>query len=69
MTKAELVRLLRKYPDDAKVRVSVSDADDTAFTDEVADLVENATADGPTVTIRGWVRSENEGACAPWSCK
>lgn len=63
MTVGELIEELSKMPKDAPVSVSVGDPKDTAFTDEVS----VRQGDGGQVVVDGWVSSDNENACAPWS--
>ena len=60
----ELIAALRAYPPQADVLLKIGDPQDTAFTNDVAvEPIVNGT-----VTLAGWVSSDNEDACAPWSC-
>lgn len=62
MMVADLIGALQRMDPAAKVVVSVADPKDTAYTDDV-----DAEARDGECRISGWVASDNEGACAPWS--
>jgi hypothetical protein len=66
MTVKQLMADLAKMPPDAKVRLSIGNPEDTAWTDEVQQV---DILPGGKVTVRGWVSSDNDGAFAPWSAK
>jgi len=62
MTVAELVALLQAMPQGALVSLAVADPKDTAYTDEVTGV--DLSKEG-TVSVRGWVASDNDGAFSP----
>jgi hypothetical protein len=63
MTVEELLAAFKGEDPKSLVRLSIGNPKDTCFTNEVTAVeVEEGTC-----TIRGWVASDNEEACAPWS--
>jgi hypothetical protein len=61
----DLIAALQKMPQDKEVQLSIGDAEDTAFTNELQEVREHEGY----VSINGWVSSDNNNACAPWSCQ
>jgi hypothetical protein len=61
----DLIAKLKEMPEDKEVQLSIGDAEDTAYTNEIQEVREHAGY----VSINGWVASDDETACAPWSCK
>jgi hypothetical protein len=63
----ELISALSKLPADAAVEILIRDARDTAYTKHILSVGEETSPTGHT-RIVGWVSSDDEDACAPWSC-
>lgn len=61
----DLIAKLKEMPEDKEVQLSIGDAEDTAFTNEIQEVREHEGY----VSVNGWVASDNGAACAPWNCK
>ncbi len=69
MTVKQLMDELAKMPPDAEVEIQIGDPNDTAYTNEVVHVGEQAVngAKNGRVEIRGWVSSDSDEAFSPWS--
>jgi hypothetical protein len=63
MTVSEMIELLQSADPNSQVTMTIRDPKDAAFTDDVSVVFAS-----DNVTVVGWVASDNEEACAPWSC-
>ena len=61
----ELIAKLQAMPQDKEVQLSIGDPEDTAYTNEIQEVREHEGY----VSVSGWCSSDNEEACAPWSCR
>lgn len=59
----DLITALQNLPPEMEVQLSIGDAEDTAYTNEIQEVREHKAY----VSINGWVSSDNEDACAPWN--
>jgi hypothetical protein len=60
-----MIAVLQKLPQDKELQLSIGDSEDTAYTNEIQAVREH----NGYVSLNGWVSSDNENACAPWSCR
>jgi hypothetical protein len=66
MTVKELIERLLQQPQSAKVRLSIANPKDTAYTNEIIEISREKTTG--MVSIEGWVSFDNsEEAHAPWA--
>lgn len=64
LTVKELIEQLQTMPEGARIRLSVGNPKDSAYTNEIIEVTDD---DDGSVTIRGWVSSDNDNAFAPWA--